>query len=126
MGISIENVIGWVITVAIFVSVQILALVKTNAKQSVMNEQFRESIKLLTQADMELMNKINDALKWGQEIVSLRESYNAATYVRNDVYSQCYRELKETLTSLLDLKFPERFARIETELAYIRAILEKK
>lgn len=126
MGISLANVIGWAITVAIFVTVQIVALIKTNAKQSVMNQQFQESIKLLTQVDNELLEKINDALEWGRSVVRERELFNAQTYVRQDVYSQCHRELKDSIASLLDLKFPERFARIETELAHIRAILEKK
>jgi len=126
MGISLANVIGWAITVAIFVTVQIVALIKTNAKQSVMNQQFQESIKLLTKDDNELLEKINDSLEWGRSIVRERELFNAQTYVRQDVYSQCHRELKDAIASLLDLKFPERFARIETELAHIRAILEKQ
>jgi polyribonucleotide nucleotidyltransferase len=115
MEISIANVIGWIITVAIFVAVQIVSQVKTNAKQSERNEQFAEAIKLLTKADTDLLAKINDVL-----------NYNASTFVRKDVYEQCHREIKEKLESIEGLNFPERFARLETELAHIRAILEKR
>lgn len=126
------NVIGWFITVVLFVIGYVFAFIRQNGKNEAHYEELRREIERLTRTDIELMEKIDhsiekisEAMQWGRDMLDERMRFNEMTYIRKEYYNVCHQQVLEQLAKISSANIDVRLAKIETSQQQILVAIEE-
>jgi hypothetical protein len=126
------NVIGWFITIVLFVIGYVFAFIRQNGKNEAHYEELRREIERLTRTDIDLMEKIDhsmeriaEAMQWGRDMLDERMRFNEMTYVRKDYYSACHQQVLDQLAKISSANIDVRLAKIETSQQQILVAIEE-
>lgn len=126
------SVIGWSITVVLFVIGYVFAFIRQNGKNEAHHEELRREIERLTRTDIELMGKIDDsiekiaeAMQWGRDMLDERARFNEMTYLRRDYYGACHQQVLDKLAKISSANIDVRLAKIETSQQQILVAIEE-
>lgn len=126
------NVIGWFITVVLFIAGYVFAFIRQNGKNEAHYEELRREIERLTRTDIELMEKIDhsiekiaEAMQWGRDMLDERMRFNEMTYIRKEYYNVCHQQVLEQLAKISSANIDIRLAKIETSQQQILVAIEE-
>lgn len=126
------SVIGWFITVVLFVIGYVFAFIRQNGKNEAHYEELRREIERLTRTDIELMEKIDnsiekiaEAIQWGRDMLDERSRFNEMTYLRRDYYGACHQQVLDKLAKISSANIDVRLAKIETSQQQILVAIEE-
>lgn len=126
------NVIGWFITVVLFIAGYVFAFIRQNGKNEAHYEELRREIERLTRTDIELMEKIDhsiekiaEAMQWGRDMLDERMRFNEMTYIRKEYYNVCHQQVLDQLAKISSANIDVRLAKIETSQQQILVAIEE-
>lgn len=126
------SVIGWFITVVLFVIGYVFAFIRQNGKNEAHYEELRREIERLTRTDIELMEKIDhsieriaEAMQWGRDMLDERMRFNEMTYIRREYHNVCHQQVLDQLAKISSANIDVRLAKIETSQQQILVAIEE-